>query len=66
MGYLRKECNFETLDDLIKCIRQDILQAEEILEKNGDSKNLQKHSFFLIHDDDYKDDQNTEKIVKSG
>lgn len=65
MGYLREERNFETLDDLIKCIRQDISQAEEILEANGESNDLQKHSFFLVHDDDYKGDQNAKNVVKS-
>lgn len=65
VGYLREERNFNTLDDLIQCIRQDITQAKQLLEESDVHKDLQNHPFFLLReDDDYKDEpENNGKLT---
>ncbi|TMW50065.1 hypothetical protein DOY81_004875, partial [Sarcophaga bullata] len=57
VGYLRPEQNFQSLEDLITCIRNDIKNAEELLESNDTYKQLQYHTFFhengRIHNDNH-------------
>ncbi|XP_026761572.2 putative riboflavin kinase [Galleria mellonella] len=46
VGYLRSEMNFNSLDDLIETIKQDIANASKNLE-NIESQKLKNHSFFV-------------------
>ncbi|XP_073834781.1 riboflavin kinase isoform X2 [Musca autumnalis] len=48
-GYLRPEENFKSLDDLIARIKQDIADAEELLETNETNRQLQYHDYFTTN-----------------
>lgn len=47
VGYLRPEANFDGLDSLITAIRNDISNAEEILNNSTEKSNYKNHEFFF-------------------
>uniref|UniRef100_A0A1I8P4B1 Riboflavin kinase n=1 Tax=Stomoxys calcitrans TaxID=35570 RepID=A0A1I8P4B1_STOCA len=46
VGYIRPEENFKSLDALIARIKEDIAQAEELLETNETNRLLKDHKYF--------------------
>lgn len=51
IGYLRPEKNFDSLDALIAAIRQDIEDAEQLLE-NPENVKMKSHEFFNKRSDE--------------
>lgn len=66
VGYLRAELNFNSLEDLIVAIKNDITQAEDILETNDTYKTLQNHQFFAanasVSNDNQKNDTESKNV----
>ncbi|XP_036326416.1 putative riboflavin kinase [Rhagoletis pomonella] len=52
VGYLRPECNFESLEALINAIQKDIKDCNNLLDKDEESRQLRHSKFFKANCND--------------